>query len=276
MDFLRKRRELLAEAANGFLDNLYSGDAPETDVTDLITKKKDVQVPGGVESEEEEKLLEEVNSWLEKQGLPEGEFQYEITDDATGDPLAVLDLAWPDGLQPGYSKPVALLIDEGYETEEAANKAGYLFFTDVDLFRSYVDKDILAKDITEPEQYDRSYWEARSSKETVGMCGDVLNIITSFDPDYELNYNKYHIGLTKKGRSNNFVVLNPKRKYLSLSIRHKQSDEAQKQLIESGLNVMGYDFKNQRYRIRLQGDGLKNNHDILEKLIQESYETYGK
>jgi hypothetical protein len=61
---------------------------------------------------------------------------------------AVLDLACPDGLQEGLSRPVALLIDEGQETEEAANRAGYLFFTDAESFRAYVRKEILAAEPT--------------------------------------------------------------------------------------------------------------------------------
>ena len=62
----------------------------------------------------------------------------------TGDALAVLDLAWPDGLQEGFSQPVAVLIDEDTETESIVNQAGYLFFTDVDNFKAYVRDRILA------------------------------------------------------------------------------------------------------------------------------------
>ncbi len=65
--------------------------------------------------------------------------------------MAVLDLAWPDGLQAGLSVPVALLINEGPETEEAANRAGYRYFTDVDEFRAYVRREILAEDEDESE-----------------------------------------------------------------------------------------------------------------------------
>jgi len=69
---------------------------------------------------------------------------YELADPDTGEPLAILDLAWPEGLQQGYSGPVALLIDEGRETEETANRAGYCYFTDVESFRTYVQREILA------------------------------------------------------------------------------------------------------------------------------------
>jgi len=39
-------------------------------------------------------------------------FGSELTDLESGEPLAVLDLAWPEGLQAEQSEPVALLLDE--------------------------------------------------------------------------------------------------------------------------------------------------------------------
>lgn len=62
--------------------------------------------------------------------------------------MAVFDLAWPEGLQPGYSQPVAILINEPREVEEVANRAGYRFFTTIAEFKAYVEKVILA----EPEE----------------------------------------------------------------------------------------------------------------------------
>ena len=63
--------------------------------------------------------------------------------DENGQTIAILDLAWPEGLQEGLSQPVALLIDEGRDTEEAANSQGFRFFTDVDTFKKYVGSEIL-------------------------------------------------------------------------------------------------------------------------------------
>ena len=82
-------------------------------------------------------MLREVREWVQGHGLPAGELAYELCDSDTGTPIAVFDLAWPDGLQQGLSRPVALLIDEDDKVHEAANQAGFLFFTDVDSFRRY-------------------------------------------------------------------------------------------------------------------------------------------
>ncbi|MFQ6114551.1 MAG: hypothetical protein ACE5NG_10785, partial [bacterium] len=58
---------------------------------------------------------------------------------------AVLDLAWPNGLQEGFSQPEALLIDEDKETRDLMMRAGLLCFTDVEAFRTYVKREILAE-----------------------------------------------------------------------------------------------------------------------------------
>ena len=132
-DFLAARRELLAAAANDFLDTLHRGEVPE----------EPVAIPGGIAHEEEESLLLETNQWVVGQGLPGGQFLYELADPGSGECYGILDLAWPGGLQEGLSAPVALLIDEPKETENAANRAGFRFFTEVAAFQAYVEQEIL-------------------------------------------------------------------------------------------------------------------------------------
>ena len=127
-DFLAARREALAEAANEFLETLLQGEVPESPVRTRMLDTDASHVPGGIAREEEEEILVEINEWVVRKGLPEGEFLYELADSNTGEAYGVLDLAWPDGLQAGLSVPVALLVDEPTETEAAANRAGYLYF----------------------------------------------------------------------------------------------------------------------------------------------------
>jgi hypothetical protein len=146
-DFLAERRKLLAQAGNDFLDKLLAGSVPEVAAQGSVVDRVALIVPGTVEDEEEEQALTECNKWVVAQGLPEGESRYELKDDKTGEPLAVLDLAWPSGLQEGLSQPVTLLFGEGPEMEEVVNRAGYLFFTSVSSFKQYVTKVILAAEV---------------------------------------------------------------------------------------------------------------------------------
>ncbi len=148
LDFLAARRELLANAANKFLDSLLSGTVAETEAApSVFEREQPVTVLGSVDTAEEEQKILECKEWVLEQSLPEGEFGFELTDAESGELLALLDLAWPDGLQEGYSKPVALLIDEPPEVHDVVNRAGYLFFTSSEEFKEYVRREILATEV---------------------------------------------------------------------------------------------------------------------------------
>lgn len=142
--FLEARRDLLAQAANDFLDSLLEGAVPEEEVVTSALGREAGFILSSVENEEEERLLKECNEWVVQRGLPAGELIYELTDPETGEQLAIIDLAWPEGLQEGLSQPVALLIDEDHEAEEIVSNVGYRFYTDMDSFKHYVETEILA------------------------------------------------------------------------------------------------------------------------------------
>ena len=113
--------------------------------TSSILERKVAVVLGNVESEEEEREIRECNEWAISQGLPEGEYMHELCDPDSGEPLAIIDLAWPEGLQPGYSQPIALLLNEPAEVEGIINHAGYKYFKDVESFKNYVKRENLAE-----------------------------------------------------------------------------------------------------------------------------------
>ena len=144
-DFLRERRILLANAANQFLQSLSEGSVPEVASAGSVLDRR-VDLPGTLASEDEEQVLLDANIWVIDQGLPEGELRYELANEVTGQPMAILDLAWPDGLQEGYSQPVALLIDEDSGVEDIVSQAGFRFYTDVTSLKRYVNDQILAID----------------------------------------------------------------------------------------------------------------------------------
>lgn len=149
LDFLAARRELLAKAANNFLGSLYQGQMPQQDikVQERITGETGA-IPGSIESPEEEAELAACNDWVEEQGYAPGEFLFELVDEQTAKPLALLDLAWPEGMQEGLSEPVALLMNEERETEEIVSRAGFKFFTSVEGLKEYVNEELSGAEAT--------------------------------------------------------------------------------------------------------------------------------
>ena len=151
-DFLAARRELLAREANHQFAQLLHGDtewldtSAEKTATDLVAADTvaAAEVPlGGISTEEEEEEIEAINDWIAGEVLPRGEISFDLSDETTGTQLAVLDLAWPDGLQPGLSAPVAVLLNEPAEVLSMASVAGYRCFTEAAAFRAYVNAEIL-------------------------------------------------------------------------------------------------------------------------------------
>jgi hypothetical protein len=141
--FLEARKALLADELNRRMEELLHGDtrwlAGPTAAVPVVTL-----ATGGITSEDEEDRLEEINDWVEAQGLPRGIMAYDFADAATGEQKAVFDLAWPNGIQEELSQPVAVLLNEGSETLGIASQAGYRLFTNIGDFQRYLEGEILA------------------------------------------------------------------------------------------------------------------------------------
>lgn len=118
---------------------------------------------------------------------------------------------------------------------------------------------------------DRTYWEERASKTTLAMADEMLGAVKTLDPALELKYNKFYIGLAKNGQPNNFVSFRPKKDWLRLEIRLDRSDEIQNQLDGSGLDVMDYDSRWGRYRIRLAKGDITKHHEFLMALLKRAH-----
>jgi hypothetical protein len=123
------------------------------------------------------------------------------------------------------------------------------------------------------EEADRHYWEIRASRETVGLCDDLLKVVRTFDPELDLKYNKFYIGLAKDGQPNNFVIFRPKKDFVKVEPRLEQSEQLDKLVEAEGLDTLPYDNRWGRYRIRVDGDSLKKKSKVLTDLIGKSHEA---
>ena len=143
--FLEARRKLLADATNELLSSLlHDTVAPATAPTIVPVSQPVVDGPEGGEIEDEEAILNDLKEWVVGHSLAEGQVDYELEHRETGERLARLDLAWPDGLQEGLTDPVALLLDaEAATLKVVVNDHRFRPFTSVDAFKRYVETDVL-------------------------------------------------------------------------------------------------------------------------------------
>ena len=145
--FLEVRRELLAEAANDFLQQLGSGNIAETEGTASVLERPAESIPGRIEGAEEEEQLLACMAWLGgTRSCLSANLEFQLVNEADNQVVAVLDLAWEDGIQTGLSHPVALLIDEDERTLDIAQRHGFTCFTAVKQLQEYVKRDILGVD----------------------------------------------------------------------------------------------------------------------------------
>jgi predicted transport protein len=119
--------------------------------------------------------------------------------------------------------------------------------------------------------YDRKYWEIKSSKETVGLIDKLHNFIQEIDSAIELNYNKNYIGLTKGGKSNNFVSFKGKKGYLLVQLRFPEAEKYEKEIVGSGFEIK-YDNIKHLYLIHVTEKEVINKEDGLKKLLKSSYD----
>lgn len=134
-DFLAARRELLAEAANTFLDQLRSGRAPGAG----RPLERQAVVPE--ETEDLDSRRDQVMALvaeLVELGCADPAVDCEVSDPGTGEVLAIAEACWPEGLQPGQGDPVILELDPAEADLPRLEEIGYEVFTSIDSLRGYV------------------------------------------------------------------------------------------------------------------------------------------
>lgn len=147
------------------------------------------------------------------------------------------------------------------------NRVGLFFTTVVDqMTLGLVDEDEEVQEVT-----DRAYWTSRSSEKMVKMADDILALIKEFDESLELKYNKFYIGLAKNGQPNNVVTMRPKKGFIRFEPRLLLATETQERIESAGLDVMDYDNRWKRFRIRLKPGDIAKHKTILLELIREAF-----
>lgn len=131
-DFLEARRQLLADAANGFLNELRGGTAASqaarlTPMTVIAEDEGDMRAVN----------VRELVVYLRALGYMEPLLDSEIADPETGAVLAIAEAHWPDGLQSGQGNAVVLELDPDQADLARLQELGYEVFTSTDSLRGY-------------------------------------------------------------------------------------------------------------------------------------------
>jgi hypothetical protein len=124
---------------------------------------------------------------------------------------------------------------------------------------------------------DRTYWEGKATKSTVALADELLQIINEeIDSNVKLKYNKFYIGLERRGLPNNFITFKPRKDYIIVQPRLEQNEEHDTMLEEMDLDVLDYDQRGRCYRIRLKKEDIQKHKDKLGKLFIEAESLFNK
>jgi hypothetical protein len=131
-EFLAARRELLANAANAFLDRLRSGSDPSAGQS---LERRPAVIEDLDDRRDQATAL--VNELVEL-GCADPAVDCEVSDPATGEVLAIADACWPEGLQPGQGDPVIVILEPEEADLPRLKELGYEVFTSIESLRGYV------------------------------------------------------------------------------------------------------------------------------------------
>ncbi|WP_247048153.1 GmrSD restriction endonuclease domain-containing protein [Arthrobacter rhizosphaerae] len=137
-EFLAARRQLLADAMNTVLDELWHGTT--SDDLERTALAPDVSTTTLAE-------VEELVRDLSDMGFAVGEVDAEVRDHESGDLVCVAEAHWADGLQPGMTPPLVLELDGNESELNQLASLGYLVFTDVQAVRQHATEIVLAPSI---------------------------------------------------------------------------------------------------------------------------------
>lgn len=138
-----------------------------------------------------------------------------------------------------------------------------LTFTKVLDWQPIEDENEDSKEIT-----DRAYWESRSTKNMLKLVDELLTYVQEVAPGYQLNYNKYYVGLTKDGVSKNFVYFKPLKQRIILHVKIARSEE-----IENIMQGIDFDWKGNFYRVYLDAETAKEKKDLIVGLIKSAADS---
>jgi hypothetical protein len=131
------------------------------------------------------------------------------------------------------------------------------------------------EDTIEPPA-DRPYWAKKASEEMVTIVDDCKRILKTISPDLDLKYNRYYIGITENGPTNNFVTFRPKKAFVRVGAKFGRSQLDQlaiwgNRLTEAGLVVLPGGKKDGWLNFRLTKQDLEQHRDLVAELFTTSY-----
>ncbi|MFZ1514971.1 MAG: HNH endonuclease family protein, partial [Saprospiraceae bacterium] len=123
---------------------------------------------------------------------------------------------------------------------------------------------------------DRSYWDEKSSKESLFILDECLELMHEFEPLINYNYTQSYIGISIENKIQNFVIFVPKKSFIRLAIYIEDSALWINRLEEVGFKVISVGKKSGKIRFRITRENIQKNMAFLRDLFLNSYKNWQK
>lgn len=127
----------------------------------------------------------------------------------------------------------------------------------------------------EGEVTDRGYWEAKGSPASLGIVDRLVRQVQLIEPGLQAKYNKQYIGLAADGVARNFVTFRPTKLHVIAEFRFPDDDALAEEMREAGLDLLTYNSRWGRFRIRATLADVDQREEQLQALIRRARDAYG-
>ena len=124
----------------------------------------------------------------------------------------------------------------------------------------------------EGEPTDRNYWEGKTAPQVLKLTDRVFELVKEIDPDVEMKYNKYYIGIAVNGRATNFVTFHPRKARVNLNIHLDRSEELIDEMESLGIDSLPYKWGS--FRPSFNTDPTDEQRELLLRMFKLARDDY--
>jgi len=128
---------------------------------------------------------------------------------------------------------------------------------------------VVDEEVEITEKADRKYWHDRRP-EGLKIVDELMELVNQVAPNYKLNYLKAYCGLSNGGNSDNFITFQPNSDNVLFNLAIEESEDVQNLIDET--NFSSLSRTKRRYRIKIKKEKIKENKEILLKLISLAHQ----
>jgi uncharacterized protein with ParB-like and HNH nuclease domain len=176
----------------------------------------------------------------------------------------------PTELRSPYELISGYYIEANIDNNSKFRKLRYLLNTfdlQDELLINFSNRDFENSD---DEESNREYWEERASSEAMNITDTCISILNELDPEITQNFTHSYIGLSKRGKPNNFVVFMPKQSFIRAEILVKDSNFWTDELTRNGFKVNSIGKYSGRLKFRIDKDNISFHKTKIKELFAQS------